>query len=1037
MDRREFLGSAIAATSVSLTQVARNPVARTFVIENKQIAWHLETSAGGIHSTGFDNRITRRRFALKTENEFTVVLSAAAERLEIPWWDFRFTDEGTVAPDQESGLRLGFHQIGAKLDDWQKTKNLAGRTKPRIYGGYGWFRHHFELPASAKGKEIVFILGGYDQQDWNEHWVYVNGKQIGHRTAAGRWRTPGRHVVAPSDPLYASLRFGPGNKNLLAVRAHEYNFHFGDISKEILERVVFRPFLFDQFISVGEPYLRVSKFELQDARQDTPEKITFSLRNAEHQIDVAAHYELNGFVRRKWLEIRNQSKSERLLLDVELDDYQTEGESTDGGHGEPVFLDGEAFFAVEHPAGINRGEKGRIRLWHCPGRKIAAGEAWQTQTAIAAVTPRGQSIEQFHQYLQARSPRTQKKLVSIYTSYGINNQWGGCGTLSDIEVLDCQRVVRRWQEKGVKLDYFTMDTGWPQNDGDLTEFVSTCYPDGPAKIVEGVQALGMKFGLWFSVSWGGWSNGSYPAVQASAIPEAGSSNEPPTEPPVAAYRNGYPISGGVGRQMCIASEPFFRVFRDAVLHHVRENKARLVKFDSGNYYCNSTAHGHLPGKYSTEAMFDHLIDIARQGRAIAPDLFVTWYWGAGSPFWALHGDVISESGLFMEGSGTSWYPTLYYRDSVTLSLDQNTQFAKLIPSMNKDSIGVWLSQIRWANFMGKERWREALIMDLGRGNLVFPQLWGDPNLLSDDDLKFLSEIVALARDNEAILLKPRRTFGDAWKNEVYGYTFFDGTRGFIFCNNTHFTSRKLRLPLDAKLGLSASSAAPLQAITHFPERAELEQENGSPIRSGDALELWMRPFETLLLEIGPEKGQKEKGLLRRRISASEAAQHGTTLTLTNTEPQPWMDLKFADAARFEKASMRPAKQCFSSRLPALSSERSILAIHIKLTKNGEEYRYLPVVVEIAQIRCRVGGRNIQLVPIPDARRYGNTQSAGCSWVLYKVPLTARHSEKPLEFAVHTYLPPGVEAHVEAWLTKQWWKENSRPEADGYYGDAPS
>ena len=42
--------------------------------------------------------------------------------------------------------------------------------------------------------------------------------------------------------------------------------------------------------------------------------------------------------------------------------------------------------------------------------------------------------------------------------------------------------------------------------------------------------------------------------------------------------------------------------------------------------------------------------------------------------------MIFESGLFMEGSGTSSTPTLYYRDSVTLSLDQNTQFAKLIPA---------------------------------------------------------------------------------------------------------------------------------------------------------------------------------------------------------------------------------------------------------------------------------------------------------------------------------------------------------------------
>jgi hypothetical protein len=31
----------------------------------------------------------------------------------------------------------------------------------------------------------------------------------------------------------------------------------------------------------------------------------------------------------------------------------------------------------------------------------------------------------------------------------------------------------------------------------------------------------------------------------------------------------------------------------------------------------------------------------------------------------------------------------------------------------------------------------------------------------------------------------------------------------------------------------------------------------------------------------------------------------------------------------------------------------------------------------------------------------------------------------------------VEARTEGWIVKQWWHENSRPEADGLYGDSPS
>ena len=405
------------------------------------------------------------------------------------------------------------------------------------------------------------------------------------------------------------------------------------------------------------------------------------------------------------------------------------------------------------------------------------------------------------------------------------------------------------------------------------------------KIVEGVKTLGMQFGMWFSVSGGGWSDGSYPAVQPSAIPAPGSSGALHTDPPVGAYRNGYPAGGGIGRTLCIASDPYFNVFMNAIEHHVQHNDVRLVKLDSGDYYCNSTAHQHMPGRYSNEAMFDRLIEIAARVHALAPNVFVIWYWGVGtSPFWALHGDVIFESGLFLEGSGTSWYPTLYYRDSVTLALDQSTVFAKLIPPLLKDSLGVWLSQIRWANFMGKQKWREAVVMDLGRGNLMFPQLWGDPNLLNDGDLHFLSEMMALTRENEQVLLRPRHNIGDVWKNEPYGYAYFDGGHGFLFCNNVHFTARKLVMPLAPEIGFSASPGTPVQVTSIFPERAELVAENGSPFQSGAAAEIWLRPFETLLLEIGAPTA---KDLPRRQLTASGAAEYGTGLQLEKADRMPW------------------------------------------------------------------------------------------------------------------------------------------------------
>ena len=64
-------------------------------------------------------------------------------------------------------------------------------------------------------------LGGYNQEDWNQYWTYVNGTLMGHWGGSGRWRTPKQLSVLPGSEEYRALRFGAGKKNLLAIRTYE------------------------------------------------------------------------------------------------------------------------------------------------------------------------------------------------------------------------------------------------------------------------------------------------------------------------------------------------------------------------------------------------------------------------------------------------------------------------------------------------------------------------------------------------------------------------------------------------------------------------------------------------------------------------------------------------------------------------------------------------------------------------------------------------------------------------------------------------
>ncbi len=1053
MDRRRFLQTTSAMSAALLSTPSKgtpygevgfpgaspNQVA---TLSNEFLVWVLVWQNAVLTSSRFENRLSGQTFTLSSVRELSLTFSAAQYRIEVPWWHFRFgPDENPVSPTQEQGLQRGYHLPDTSDEEWGATDNLLLRSlrgvergaDSIIYDGYGWFRRWFELPRDAEGKEIVAVLGGYDYQDWNEYWVYLNGIEIGHRLSSGRWRSPAQFAVVPNSPHYASVRFGPGQKNLLAVRTRQYERRFGGLSDEVLRHYVFDPVLVDQFVTVGKPYYELADFEVQGGKQARESRAVFELRSSSQPVRIFAHYELDGPTRRKWLEITNEGSKEMLLLDLQLDSLTFGKPTSEGGLGEPVMVNEEAFCAIEHPAGLNQGSDGRVRMLHFPARHLKPGDTTRSYTSLVSVSKVGQALEHFTSYIQERSPRKQKALA-IYDPFGINNQWGGCPTLNDVEMLNGLDRLKKWQEIGFRFDYYVPDTGWVDHASDLTRFAPQCFPNGPAKVVERVKALGMKFGLWFGTSWGAASCSDYPPVWPCQVPAPGGPSKP--GPPPMVYRNGYPEGGGPAATLCVASEPYFSILKNAILYHIQESSLNLFKLDGGNYYCNSTHHDHLPGKYSVEAMYDRLLEIVANARKIAPDIYVMWYWGVRSPFFALHGDSIFESGLYMEGSGTSWFPTLYYRDSVTLNLDQSTWFAKTVPPINKDSLGVWLADTRWGNFMGNRRWKEALVMDLGRGNLLFPQLWGDIYLLDKEDLRFLNELVSLVKKNEALFLRRKNVLGDPWKNEVYGYANFRGSRGFLFINNVHFASRKARFNLGPDIGLEVTAGTPIRITAHFPEREILARQNDSEFKAGDLAEIWIRPFEVLMLEIAPSEGGSET-LPVRKIDSGEGAGLGVPLTLQSIPRAGWMSMEFADAARFAKEGKRKKEFAFAATLPSLEGGTYILAIPIRLRRGNVEWRYSPAVVEIVQVVARIGKQKLQLIPIPDARQYGNTQLAGCSWVLYKIRLGPQWSHQQLQFAVHAYLPEDVEPQIEGWIVNEWWKESTRPLGDGYYAEEPS
>lgn len=772
---------------------------------------------------------------------------------------------------------------------------------------------------------------------------------------------------------------------------------------------------------IAEPLQRVADFTVTSQRKRGPHRAVLTLHSAAANLGVTLHVELDGATRRQWLEFTNTTDRELLLLDVELERFTADA-AAGGGQGQPIFVHDEAFAAIEHPSGENLIADGLVVLAHHPGKRLAPGAKFRSHVALFSLAPRGEASAHFIAYIEAQS-RPRPPFLGVYTPFGINNQWGACPTLDDEQTLDVLDHLATLQRRGVKLDYFTLDTGWVDAASDLTRFKPTAYPHGPDAIIRRVRSLRLKFGLWFATSWGLQSCWDHPAAFADGVP------------PTQLYREGYPL-GADGLTFCMAEERYRAILRKAVLHHVKHNGVRFLKFDGGFYQCDRTDHGHLPGKYATESMHEWLIDLANRARAIAPDVFIMWYWGLRSPFWALHGDAIFESGLFMEGSGTSNVPTLYYRDSVTLAQDQNAHHARTIPPRLKDSLGVWLSDTRWGNFMGPERWRESLVMDLGRGSRLFPNLWGNLRHLDDVDVEFLAWITQFARKNAALFARRRLVGGDPFRNEPYGYAYGRGARALVFLHNANFVTQYVTKVLGRDLGLDADAGTPVKVVAHFPERQQVRAPGEAPWRIGDTLSVALRPFETILLEITPDRRVGARWP-RRTLTAAQAAKLGVALPLQPVAADPRLDVRFVDAEAFAQKNLVRQTRTWATTLPDLAGDQPILALTIRLRQGGAEWKYAPTLVQIIQVLAKIGDRKVQLIPMPDGRQHGNTQSFGCSWMIWKVRLDRAWAHQPVTFAVHAHLLAGVEAQVEAWVVRRWWQESHRPIADGYYTYAPS
>ena len=217
--------------------------------------------------------------------------------------------------------------------------------------------------------------------------------------------------------------------------------------------------------------------------------------------------------------------------------------------------------------------------------------------------------------------------------FGRRRDAGVCGSAAEM------------QKQGITFDYYVPDVGWQDSTGDITRFWPHCFPEGPQKVIKRINEAGHEVGAMVY--------GHMGRLDFRAQPQDGSQSNSCCGRQVA--RLSAPGQFRYLRRLQTTLFSFGTVFQhvaDALLFHIKNNNLRFFKLDASSYFCNSVEHGHLPGKYSTEANFDAVIEVARRTHQASTDLYIMWYWGIRSPFFALHGDSIFETRLRMEAAST-------------------------------------------------------------------------------------------------------------------------------------------------------------------------------------------------------------------------------------------------------------------------------------------------------------------------------------------------------------------------------------------------
>ena len=648
--------------------------------------------------------------------------------------------------------------------------------------------------------------------------------------------------------------------------------------------------------------------------------------------------------------------------------------------GYPSYLENQFFVGLAHPSGFSLLNGQKLELHHHPGVLIEPGSEFTSVPALYGVAEKDQARAAFKRYIYSRMRRVLRghdRPYAIIDTCGAQDNTGEKfdGVTEKWCMDHISKLAQAQNDAGLHFDNYVIEF-WHDPKGDIKECDPKRFPNNFDKVVPALNNIGTNLGLWLSSGYqyaketmDTWTIGANPVLIDCSTTGDGK---------------------GV---ICRSTPPANQMYIDGFVYQIRKNHIRQIKFDTAGEnahditpLCNNPKHKHLPGVlYSIEANQNAQIELLTALDKECPDVFFTLYWGHLSPWWLMYADTVYDIGFRMEMASLALSPALFGRSSNVRRLDQGKYMAaKDYPDLSWDSLGIALSDWRWNNRLGSDKWQEGVLMDICRGSMLL-HIWSDNDCMPVNDRPQMAEFINLLKASPECFRNPH-AIGNPFKDDWWGYCCTDGRKAMIAIDNGSWEDQLVTLELNSLWGLADD--VEWDIYCWYPDHVKYKSATGNSF--GAKGKIAIRPFTAILLEIVP-KGKKPA-------------------LINNSWKEELMPVLFFERSKtIEVTSVISAGEngldfSVNGKIPSLK-RKGWFAVTTEFVKGGKPFQSLNN--EPVSMNGSLNGKRVEFVAALNNALYP------APWQTYRLLVNEDSSGKEFQLSCVTRLPKDVELIIKA------------------------